>query len=41
MLKIHTEIYREGFSPEIGLMWLESRDPEEPEMTEELVRNMG
>ena len=40
MLNIYTEIYREGFAREIGLMWLESLEPDEPEMTEEHVRNM-
>lgn len=41
MLKIDAEIYREGNSHEIGLMWLttyEPEDPDEPDMTEELVR---
>ena len=33
MLKIYTEIYREGFSESIGLMWLETDDPDEPDMT--------
>ena len=34
MLEIDTEIYREGDSREIGLMWLQTYDP----MTEELLR---
>ena len=35
MLEISMEIYREGFSWEIGLMYVHTYEPEEPDMTEE------
>lgn len=44
MLKIDSKIYREGDLREIGLMWLETYDPVDPDdpdaakMTEELIR---